>query len=64
MFAGIWARIAGMNLFEFSAVKTFSGTIAIFATVLGETSFGVAGLTEHVANKDGFKNRYWHVCRR
>ena len=43
MFAGICARIAGMNIFEFSAVKTFSGTIAIFVTVLDETSFGVAG---------------------
>ena len=48
------ARIAGMNLYELSAVKTFSGTIAIFATALGETSFGVAGLTENMALKEGF----------
>jgi len=48
------ARIAGMNLYELSAVKTFSGTIAIFATAIGETSFGVAGLTEDMAHKEGF----------
>jgi len=48
------ARIAGMNLYELSAVKTFSGTIAIFSTALGETSFGVAGLTEDMAHKEGF----------
>lgn len=48
------ARIAGMNLYELSVLKTFSGTIAIFATVLGETSFGVAGLTEDIASKEGF----------
>lgn len=49
------ARIAGMNLYELSAVKTFSGTIAIFSTALGETSFGVAGLTEDMAHKEGFE---------
>ena len=48
------ARIAGMNLYELSALKTFSGTIAIFATALGENSFGVAGLTEDMARKEGF----------
>jgi len=48
------ARIAGMNLYGLSAVKTFSGTIAIFATVLGDTAFGVAGLTEDMARKEGF----------
>jgi pyruvate/2-oxoglutarate dehydrogenase complex dihydrolipoamide dehydrogenase (E3) component len=48
------ARIAGMNLYKLSSVKTFSGTIAIFATALGETGFGVAGLTESVARKEGF----------
>jgi pyruvate/2-oxoglutarate dehydrogenase complex dihydrolipoamide dehydrogenase (E3) component len=40
------ARIAGMNVFKLSAIKTFSGTISIFATALGNTGFGVAGLTE------------------
>ena len=48
------ARIAGMNLYKLSAVKTFSGTIAIFSTAFGETSFGAAGLTENQAAKEGF----------
>jgi len=48
------ARIAGMNLFKLSAIKTFSGTISIFATALGKNGFGVAGLTETIAKKEGF----------
>ena len=48
------ARIAGMSLFQLNAVKTFSGTIAIFSTVLGNIGFGVAGLTEHIAREEGF----------
>lgn len=48
------ARIAGMNLYKLSAIKTFSGTISIFATALGNTGFGVAGLTESVARAEGF----------
>lgn len=48
------ARIAGMNLFKLSAVKTFSGTISIFSTAIGNTAFGVAGLTETKARKEGF----------
>jgi len=48
------ARIAGMNLYKLSAVKTFSGTIAIFSTAIGETGFGTAGLTETIAKKEGF----------
>ncbi len=48
------ARIAGMNLYDLGAVKTFSGTIAIFATAIGGTAFGAAGLTEAAAKKEGF----------
>ncbi|RLI63377.1 MAG: pyridine nucleotide-disulfide oxidoreductase [Candidatus Asgardarchaeum californiense] len=48
------ARIAGMSLYKLSAVKTFAGTIAIFSTVIGNTGFGVAGLTEKMARKEGF----------
>ncbi len=48
------ARIAGMSLYRLSAVKTFGGTIAIFSTAIGETGFGVAGLTESMAEKEGF----------
>ncbi len=48
------ARIAGMSLYRLSAVKTFGGTIAIFSTAIGETGLGVAGLTETMADKEGF----------
>jgi pyruvate/2-oxoglutarate dehydrogenase complex dihydrolipoamide dehydrogenase (E3) component len=48
------ARIAGMNLFKLSAMKTFSGTIAIFSTALGNTGFGVAGVTEKTAIREQF----------
>jgi NADH oxidase (H2O2-forming) len=48
------ARIAGMNLFKLSAVKTFSGTIAIFSTAIGDIGFGVAGITEKIARDENF----------
>jgi len=48
------ARIAGVNLFKLSAIKTFSGTISIFSTVIGTTAFGVAGITETQARNEGF----------
>jgi NADPH-dependent 2,4-dienoyl-CoA reductase/sulfur reductase-like enzyme len=47
------ARIAGMNLFNLSVVKTFSGTIAIYSTAIGDTGFGTAGLTETSARDEG-----------
>jgi NADPH-dependent 2,4-dienoyl-CoA reductase/sulfur reductase-like enzyme len=47
-------RTAGMNLFKLSAVKTFSGTIAIFSTSINGLSMGAAGLTESQAAKEGF----------
>lgn len=48
------ARIAGMNLFKLSAIKTFSGTISIFSTAIGNNGFGVAGMTETQAVNEGF----------
>ncbi len=48
------ARIVGMGLYKLSAVKTFGGTIAIFSTAIGKTGFGVAGLTEKMAELEGF----------
>lgn len=47
------ARIAGMNLFNLHVVKTFSGTIAIYSTAVGETGFGTAGVTEQRAQQEG-----------
>ncbi|MCK7542007.1 MAG: hypothetical protein MZV63_69525 [Marinilabiliales bacterium] len=41
-----------MNLFQLETVKTFSGTIAIYATAIGETGFGTAGLTESTARAE------------
>jgi len=48
------ARVAGMNLYQLSTLKTLSGTIAIFSTAIGGTGFGAAGLTEAAAVKEGF----------
>jgi len=48
------ARTAGMNIFKLYAIKTFSGTISIFATALGNTGFGVAGLREKTAIQEGY----------
>jgi NADH oxidase (H2O2-forming) len=48
------ARVAGMNLYNLSSVKTFSGTISIFATAFGQTGFATAGLTETLALEEGF----------
>jgi NADPH-dependent 2,4-dienoyl-CoA reductase/sulfur reductase-like enzyme len=48
------ARVAGMNLYKLSTLKTISGTIAIFSTALNGTGFGAAGLTETVAREEGF----------
>ncbi|MBB3188752.1 FAD-dependent oxidoreductase [Microbacter margulisiae] len=49
------ARIAGMNLFNLHVVKTFSGTIAIYSTAIGETGFGTAGVTEARAREEGIE---------
>ena len=48
------ARVAAVNLYKLSAVRTFGGTIAIYSTVIGDTAFGVAGVTESLAKERGF----------
>ncbi len=48
------ARVAGLNLYTLSTVRSFNGTIGIYSTNIGNTSFGVAGLTERYAKKEGF----------
>lgn len=48
------ARIVGMNLFGLSTLRSFKGTISIFCTAIGDTGFGVAGVTETLANQRGF----------
>ncbi len=49
------ARIAGMNLYNLHVVKTFSGTIAIYSTAIGQTGFGTAGITEQRAKQEGIE---------
>jgi len=46
------ARVAGMNLFNIHVVKTFSGTIGIYSTAIGEYAFGTAGITEKRAEEE------------
>lgn len=48
------ARIAAMNLYDLATIRTFNGTIGIYSTNIGNTSFGVAGITEKTANDEGF----------
>jgi len=48
------ARVAGMNLYQVSTVRKFKGTIGIYSTNIGNSSFGVAGLTEAMAKREGF----------
>jgi len=47
------ARIAGANLFQ-PRRRRNQGTIGVFATMIADTSTGVAGLTERVAQDLGF----------
>lgn len=49
------ARIAGMNLYKLSTVRSFGGTISIYCTAIGNTAFGAAGVTENLANERGFE---------
>ncbi len=48
------ARTAGMNLYDLSPCKPFTGTIAIYATAIGEHAFGTAGITEFKAKQENF----------
>ena len=47
-------RIAGLNLYGLDTYSTFKGTVGIYFTFIGETGFGVAGLTEKQALSEGF----------
>ena len=46
-------RTAGNSLYKLEYLKGFNGTIAIFSTVIGETVFSSAGLTEDQAISAG-----------
>ncbi len=45
------ARVAASNLYKINIVKSFSGTIDVFSTVIGDTCFASAGITEEDAAK-------------
>jgi len=47
------ARIAGANLFQLHRAN--SGVIGVYSTVLGNTAFCAAGLTETMAKEKGFR---------
>ena len=49
------ARIVGMNLYNLSVVRSFTGTVAVFSTAIGDTAFAAAGITEDGAKKNGFE---------
>lgn len=46
-------RVAGSSLFGLKYLKGFSGTIAIFSTMVGNTAFSSAGITEEEARENG-----------
>ncbi len=48
------ARVAALNLYKLSTVRKFKGTIGIYSTSIGSSAYGVAGVTEIVAQKEGF----------
>jgi pyruvate/2-oxoglutarate dehydrogenase complex dihydrolipoamide dehydrogenase (E3) component len=49
------ARVVGLNLYKLSTPKSFGGTIAIYSTVIGDTAFATAGLTETMANRENYE---------
>ena len=49
------ARIAALNLYELNTFSVFKGTVGIYSTCIGDTAYGVAGLIEKSAVKEGFK---------
>jgi len=46
-------RVAGSSLYGLEYIKGFSGTIAIFSTMIGTTAFSSAGVTEDEAREAG-----------
>ena len=49
------ARIAGANLYRLKVVRENKGTIAIYSTYIDGMVLGSAGLTENIAEKEGFE---------
>jgi NADPH-dependent 2,4-dienoyl-CoA reductase/sulfur reductase-like enzyme len=49
------ARVAGLSLYGLCTTATFRGTVGIYATCIGDTAYGVAGLIEKAALREGFQ---------
>ena len=49
------ARIAGANLYLLKVVRENKGTIAVYSTYIDGIVLGSAGLTENIAEKEGFE---------
>jgi len=49
------ARVAVLNLYNLRVTKRLKGYVGAFLTVVGGRAFGVAGLTENEARKEGFE---------
>ena len=47
-------RIAGMNLYGLRQLRTNAGSVSVYASEIDGLAFGVAGLTEHQAEQEGF----------
>ncbi|MFW6457279.1 MAG: FAD-dependent oxidoreductase [Planctomycetota bacterium] len=46
------ARVAGANLFGIT--RSYPGAVGVYSTIIGDTAFGTAGLTEHAADEAGY----------
>ena len=46
------ARVAGANLFGIT--RSYPGAVGVYSTIIGETAFGTAGLTEKAAEEAGY----------
>lgn len=47
-------RIAGMNLYGLRQLRTNAGSVSVYASEIDGLAFGVAGLTQHQAEQEGF----------
>ena len=47
-------RIAGMNLYGLRQLRYNAGSVSIYASEIDGLAFGVAGLTQHQAEQEGF----------
>ncbi|MEY2342348.1 NAD(P)/FAD-dependent oxidoreductase [Acidithiobacillus sp. IBUN Pt1247-S3] len=47
-------RIAGMNLYGLRELRFNAGSVSVYASEIDGLAFGVAGMTEHQAQQEGF----------